>query len=34
MKIEKALDELRTYREKHFKLGEMVIKADNGTFFP
>ncbi len=34
MEIQKALDELRNYREKHFNLGELVIKADNGAFFP
>ena len=34
MEIQKALEELRTYREKHLSLGEMVIKADNGAFFP
>ncbi|MCP4933539.1 MAG: hypothetical protein GY927_04895, partial [bacterium] len=34
MELEKTLDKLRTYREKHFQLGDMVFKADNGALFP
>jgi len=30
----KALEELRTYRENHLRLGEIVLKADNGAIFP
>lgn len=34
MTIKDALDQLSKYREKHFQLGDLVVAADNGAFYP
>ncbi|MFA4907552.1 MAG: hypothetical protein WC602_04755 [archaeon] len=34
MNIDKALEQLKPYREKHFKLGEAVMLADGGAMYP